>query len=190
VVGIARTGIPGRCGVHHLFGYPSAEARPLVDPPADESVRRVRDALERSGFGLRVVYVPRSARTARDAASALGCDLNCIVKSLVFRGRETGKTYLVEVGGTHRADVAALALAAGENVEMAPPDYVLAQTGFPVGGVAPVGHLNPVDTLIDETLLAYGEIWASAGSDRAMFRLTPAQLIQLTGGKPVRVATE
>ena len=150
----------------------------------------MQDALERSGFELRVVYVPQSARTARDAARALGCDLNCIVKSLVFRGRETDKTYLVEVGGAHRADVAALAQAAGENVEMAAPDLVLAQTGFPVGGVAPVGHLNPVETLIDETLLAYGEIWASAGSDRAVFRLTPAQLIQLTGGKPVRVTAE
>lgn len=162
----------------------------MVDPPADEAVRRVQDAPERSGFGLRVASVPQSVRTARDAARALGCDLNCIVKSLVFRGRDTGKTYLVEVGGAHRADIAALAQAAGENVEMAAPDYVLAQTGFPVGGVAPVGHLNPVETLIDETLLAYGEIWASAGSDRAVFLLTPAQLIQLTGGKPARVATE
>ena len=133
MVGIARTGIPGRRGVHHLFGYPSAKARPLVDPPANEPVRRVQAALERSGFGLRMVGMPQSARTARDAGRTLGCGLNCIVKSLVFRGRETGKTYLAEVGGAHRAEVAVLAHAAGENVEIAAPDYMLAQTGFPVG---------------------------------------------------------
>ncbi len=162
----------------------------MVDSPADEPIRRVQAALDRSGLELQVVYVPQTARTARDAARALGCDLNCIVKSMVFRGRETGKPYLAEIGGAHRADLAALAQAAGENVEMAARDFILAQTGFPVGGVAPVGHVNPVQTFIDETLMDHEEIWASAGSDRAVFRLTPAQLIQLTGGKPVRIAAE
>ena len=147
-------------------------------------------ALDHSGLGLQVVLVPQSARTAKDAALALGCELDSIVKSLVFRGRETGKTYLVVMGGSHRADLAALAQAAGENMDMAAPDFVLAQTGFPVGGVAPVAHLNPVETFIDKSLLARVEIWASAGSGQAVFRLSPAQLIQLTGGKPVRVAAE
>jgi prolyl-tRNA editing enzyme YbaK/EbsC (Cys-tRNA(Pro) deacylase) len=145
--------------------------------------------LEQSGFGLQVVTVPQTARTARDAARALGCDLNCIVKSLVFRGLTTGKVYLAEIGGAHRADLAAIAQAAGEAVEMAAPDFVLARTGFPVGGVAPVGHLHPVETFIDESLLGLAEIWASAGSDRAVFKLSPAQLIHLTGGKPARITT-
>ncbi len=147
-------------------------------------------ALDTSGYGLQVVLVPQSARTAKEAALALGCELDCIVKSLVFRGRETGKTYLVEMGGSNRADLAALAQAAGEAVDMAAPDFVLAQTGFPIGGVAPIAHLNPVETFIDELLLARDEIWASAGSGQAVFRLTPAQLIQLTGGKPLRLAAK
>jgi prolyl-tRNA editing enzyme YbaK/EbsC (Cys-tRNA(Pro) deacylase) len=162
----------------------------LVEPEADEPVRRVQAALDRFGFGLRVVFAPQSARTARDAARALGCSRDCIVKSLVFRGSKSGKPYLVEIGGGHRVDLDALARAAGEGVEMAGPDFVLAQTGFPVGGVAPVGHINPVEAFIDETLLGHEEIWASAGSDRAMFRLTPEQLIRLTGGKPVRINVE
>jgi prolyl-tRNA editing enzyme YbaK/EbsC (Cys-tRNA(Pro) deacylase) len=159
----------------------------LVVPEADEPTRRVQAALDRSGFGLRVTRLPQSARTVREAASALGCELDCIVKSLVFRGRETGKAYLVEIGGSHRADLDALALEARESVEMAAPDFVLAQSGFPAGGVAPVGLRQSMPTFIDEALLTRDELRASAGNERAVFRLTPAQLIQLTGGKPVRV---
>jgi prolyl-tRNA editing enzyme YbaK/EbsC (Cys-tRNA(Pro) deacylase) len=129
----------------------------LVVPEADEPTRRVQAALDRSGLGLRVTRLPQSARTAREAASALGCELDCIVKSLVFRGRGTGKAYLVEIGGAHRADLDALALAAGESVAMAAPDFILAQTGFHVGGVAPIGHLNTLSTFIDETLLSHAE---------------------------------
>jgi prolyl-tRNA editing enzyme YbaK/EbsC (Cys-tRNA(Pro) deacylase) len=70
---------------------------------------------------------------------------------------------------------------------MAAPDFVLGQTGFPVGGVAPVGLRQPMRTFVDETLFSRDKLWASAGNERAMFRLTPAQLIQLSGGKPVRI---
>jgi len=71
---------------------------------------------------------------------------------------------------------------------MAPPEFVLSQTGFPVGGVAPVGLRTQVEVFIDESLFSRSEIWAAAGSECEMFRLTPSQLIQLTGGKPVRLA--
>jgi prolyl-tRNA editing enzyme YbaK/EbsC (Cys-tRNA(Pro) deacylase) len=159
----------------------------MVEPSIDEAIRRVQAALDGLNIGLRVTLLPQTARTARDAARAVGCELDCIVKSMVFRGRETGKPYLVEIGGSRRVDPNLLAQAAGENVEMAAPDYVLEQTGFPVGGVAPVGLRLPVQTFVDEMLLAHAELWASAGNERAVFRLTPAQLIQLTGGKPVRI---
>lgn len=162
----------------------------MVDPVVDEPVRRVQTALDGFNYGLLVTHLPQSARTARDAAHALGCELDCIVKSLVFRGRETGKPYLVEIGGAHRVDPEALAQAAGESVEMAAPDFVLAQTGFPVGGVAPIGLRQPLQIFIDEALLARAELWASAGNERAVFRLTSAQLIELTGGKPVRIAQQ
>jgi prolyl-tRNA editing enzyme YbaK/EbsC (Cys-tRNA(Pro) deacylase) len=150
----------------------------------------VQTALDGFNCGLLVTHLPQSARTARDAAHALGCELDCIVKSLVFRGRETGKPVLVEIGGAHRVDPELLALAAGESVEMAAPDFVLAQTGFPVGGVAPIGLRQPLQIFIDEALLARDELWASAGNERAVFRLTPAQLIEFTGGKPVRIAQQ
>jgi prolyl-tRNA editing enzyme YbaK/EbsC (Cys-tRNA(Pro) deacylase) len=150
----------------------------------------VQTALDGFNCGLLVTHLPQSARTARDAARALGCELDCIVKSLVFRGRDSGKPLLVEIGGAHRVDPKLLADAVGESVEMAALDFVLAQTGFPVGGVAPVGLRYPMQTFVDEMLLAHAEVWASAGNERAVFRLTPAQLIELTGGKPVRIAQQ
>jgi prolyl-tRNA editing enzyme YbaK/EbsC (Cys-tRNA(Pro) deacylase) len=159
----------------------------LVNPPADEPVRRVQAALDRFASGLQVTRLPQTARTAREAANALGCELDCIVKSLVFRGRETGKPYLVEIGGSRRVDPERLAQAAGEAVEISTPDFVLEQTGFPVGGVAPVGLQRPIKTFVDELLLTHAELWASAGNERAVFRLTPAQLIELTGGLKARL---
>jgi prolyl-tRNA editing enzyme YbaK/EbsC (Cys-tRNA(Pro) deacylase) len=159
----------------------------LVESPVDESVRRVQAALDGFNYGLQVTHLPQTARTARDAARALGCQLENIVKSLVFRGRESGKPYLVEVGGAHKVDLERLSQAAGEGVEMASPDFILEQAGFPLGGVAPVGWRHPARTFIDEALLALSEVWASAGNERVVFRLTPAQLIELTGGKPVPI---
>jgi Cys-tRNA(Pro) deacylase len=162
----------------------------LVKPPAEEPVRRVQAALDRFDLGLQAVHLRQNARTAREAAHALGCEIDSIVKSLVLRGQRTGKAFLVEIGGAHRVNLEVLARAAGESVEMASPDFVLAQTGFPIGGVAPVGLRHPLETFVDESLLARKEIWASAGSERAMFRLTPAQLIQITGSKPIRIDGE
>jgi prolyl-tRNA editing enzyme YbaK/EbsC (Cys-tRNA(Pro) deacylase) len=162
----------------------------LVEPPTEEPVRRVQAALDRFGLGLQTVLLRQNVRTARGAARALGCGIDSIVKSLVLRGQRTGKAFLAEIGGAHRANLEVLARAIGEGVEMAPPDFVLAETGFPVGGVPPIGHRQPIATFVDETLLSQEEVWASAGSERAMFRLTPAQLIRITGGRPIRIDVE
>jgi prolyl-tRNA editing enzyme YbaK/EbsC (Cys-tRNA(Pro) deacylase) len=114
--------------------------------------------------------------------------MGCIVKSIVFRGRRSGKAYLAEIRGDHRVDLNLLAQAVGEPAEMARPDFVAAQTGFPVGSVPPVGHRAKIETIIDETLLDLREVWAAAGSDHAMVRLSPRQLVLITGGKPVRIS--
>lgn len=148
----------------------------------------MQDALEKSGLRLKVTRLSQSARSVREAAQALGCDPGAIVKSLVFRGEHSGNAYLAEVSGAHRVNLGMLSRAAGEKVTLAAPDFVLSRTGFPVGGVAPVGLPERIDVFIDETLLSQDEIWAAAGSEYAMLRLTPAQLLQLTGGKPVPLA--
>ncbi len=147
------------------------------------SVRRVQDAL---GAGHRVVELADSARTAEDAAKALGCRVDQIVKSLVFRGRQTERAILVAASGKNRVDERKVAALVAEPVEKADAAFVRARTGFAIGGVAPVGHAGPLTTLIDEDLLAWEEIWAAAGHPRTVFKLTPAALVAMTGG---RVAT-
>lgn len=152
------------------------------------SMRRVREALDNSGLSFEVVELPQSTRTAQEAADAVGCELGQIVKSLVFRGEASDRPYLVLVSGPNRADVARLRKHVGEAVEMADADFVRAQTGFSIGGVAPVGLLRPVETLIDEDLLAYDEIWAAAGTPSSVFRLDPRMLERLSDGRVVAVA--
>jgi len=151
------------------------------------SVRRVQDALAAQGLDLRVVEFPQSTRTAAEAAAVVGCDVAQIVKSLVFRGRESGRFLLVLASGANRVDEAAIGALVGEAVERGTPDFVREASGFAIGGVPPVGHATPPLTLIDEDLLAHGEVWAAAGTPNAVFRLEPRQLPRLTGGTVARV---
>ncbi len=158
-------------------------------PSLDPSAQKVQDALDALGFGCRVVELPGSTRTAQEAAQAVGASLGQIVKSLVFRGANSGRPLLVETSGANRASEARLAALAGEPVQRAAPDFVRQATGFAIGGVPPIAHspalenLPPALILIDEDFFQYAEIWAAAGTPRAVFRLTPAQLVQMTGGQ-------
>ena len=152
------------------------------------SMKRVQEALDRSGLSLEVVELPQSSRTAQEAADAVGCQLGQIVKSLVFRGIDTMTPYLVLVSGPNRADLELVGKLVGEPVRMAEADYVREQTGFSIGGVAPVGLQAPMRTIIDQDLLQYEGIWAAAGTPRSVFRLTPDDLLQLTAGQVANIS--
>ena len=151
------------------------------------SARKVQEALAAAGFSNRVVELPDSTRSAAEAAAAVGCSVAQIAKSLVFRGATSGRAVLVIASGAHRVDEARLAAELGEGVEKADAEFVREQTGFAIGGVPPVGHADLFATLVDEALLAHGEIWAAAGHPKAVFRLTPAELVAMTRGRVVRV---
>jgi prolyl-tRNA editing enzyme YbaK/EbsC (Cys-tRNA(Pro) deacylase) len=152
------------------------------------SIERVQQALRAVGLGHEVVELGLSARTAADAARAVGCRVDQIAKSLVFRLRDSGRPLLVVTSGANRVDEAKVAALVGEPLERADADFVRAETGFAIGGVAPIGHTRPVVTLIDEHLLRFEEIWAAAGHPRTVFRLTPEDLVTMTGGRVVVVA--
>ncbi|MDX1430546.1 MAG: YbaK/EbsC family protein [Rhodothermales bacterium] len=156
--------------------------------PAKSSARRVQEALEAAGLDLSVVELPQSARTARDAAIAIGCTVAQIAKSLVFKGAESGSPYLVVASGVNRVDVGRLSNLADERVAMAEPEFVRAATGYAIGGVPPVGHATAIRTWIDADLLQFDEIWAAAGTPSAVFRLTPQALIDITGGELANTA--
>ena len=155
---------------------------------ASPTVRRVQAALQALGLGHEIVDLGLSARTAADAAGAVGCRVDQIAKSLVFRLRESGRALLVVTSGTHRVNEARVAALVGEPLDRADADFVRAETGFAIGGVAPVGHVKPVVTLIDEHLLTFEEIWAAAGHPNMVFRLRPADLVTMTGGRVATVA--
>ena len=162
--------------------------QPPMLKPLPPSAQRVQEVLQHLGFTCQVLELPQSTRTAVEAAQAVGCTVGQIVKSLVFRGRETRKPILVLVSGANRVNEKTLAQRVGEPIEKADADYVREQTGFAIGGVPPIGHIQPLPTYIDQDLMQYAEIWAAAGTPHAVFRLTPTDLVQMTGGHLVSIA--
>ncbi|HKF36486.1 MAG TPA: YbaK/EbsC family protein [Ktedonobacteraceae bacterium] len=151
------------------------------------SARKVQDTLEMRGFPSHVVELPDSTRTAREAAQAIGCRVEQIVKSLVFKGQHSNKPILVVASGTNRVNERRLSELAGEPIEKADADFVRERTGFVVGGVPPLGHTGHIDTFIDADLLQYEKLWAAAGTPHAVFELTPAELKAMTGGHVVSI---
>jgi prolyl-tRNA editing enzyme YbaK/EbsC (Cys-tRNA(Pro) deacylase) len=152
------------------------------------SIKRVQDALAAYNIQTNVVELSDSTRTAVEAAQAIGTTEGQIIKSLVFRGKESGKAVLIEASGINRVNELRVAALIGEPIIKADADFVREQTGFAIGGIPPLGHLHPMGVvLIDEDLMQYSELWAAAGTPHAVFRLTPDQLIQIAGGEIVSI---
>jgi len=152
------------------------------------SAQKVQDALRALGFQFEVVELPASTRSAAEAAHAVGCQIGQIAKSLVFRTRHTQRPVLVIASGANRVDEAKIGELAGEPIEKANADFVREHTGFVIGGVPPVGHLESLITFIDEDLLLYKEIWSAAGTPHAVFCLIPQDMVKLTGGQVVNIS--
>ena len=151
-----------------------------------ERSRRVAEALEAFGAGGRVRELPASTRTAQAAAEALGCEVGAIANSLVFMADE--RPLLVMTSGRHRVDTALLAERLGRGtIRRAGPEEVRAATGQAIGGVAPVGHPAPVETVVDASLADYERLWAAAGTPRTLFPTDYAELVEMTGGTPMAV---
>lgn len=128
-----------------------------------------------------------STRTAQEAADRAGCELGQIVKSLIFRGKASGKPILVLTSGANRVDEKHIGSYAGETISRADADFVRAVTGYAIGGVPPIGHTEKMETYIDEDFLSYPTIWAAAGTPNAIFELKTEDLQKMTGGKVAQV---
>jgi prolyl-tRNA editing enzyme YbaK/EbsC (Cys-tRNA(Pro) deacylase) len=140
------------------------------------------------GLDTTIVYLERVARTSAEAAAAVGCRVDQIAKSLIFRLAQSGAPLLVIASGANRVDEARVAALVGEPLGKADADFVRTHTGFAIGGVAPVAHPAPLATLIDEHLLKWDRIWAAAGHPHTVFPLLPEDLVRITGGRVVVVA--
>jgi prolyl-tRNA editing enzyme YbaK/EbsC (Cys-tRNA(Pro) deacylase) len=151
------------------------------------SARAVARVLAESGARGEVVVLPRPAPTAATAAEQLGCDVGAIANSLLFDA--DGAPLLVLTSGAHRVDTHKIAALVGATrVGRAAPDFVRAHTGQAIGGVAPVGHPQPVPTLVDVDLQQYDTVWAAAGHPHTVFPTSFQELLRLTGGTPAEVA--
>ena len=145
-------------------------------------LKRVRAALDASGIPTEIVETPL-ARTAQDAANALGCAVDQIAKSIIFRGTQSGEAILFLTAGGNTVDPEKAAAAAGEPLGKADAALVRAQTGFAIGGVSPIGHLNPIRAFFDSRLQIYDEIWAAAGTPHHVFRAQPDDLLRISSAQ-------
>jgi prolyl-tRNA editing enzyme YbaK/EbsC (Cys-tRNA(Pro) deacylase) len=152
------------------------------------AAQRVQDALRAKGLDCTVRHMDRTTRTAEEAAAACGCAVGQIVKSLVFRGAQSGKPYLLLVSGANRVDEKAVAGRIGELLRRPDAHYVREATGFAIGGIPPLGHDAPLATFMDEGLLAYDVVWAAAGTPDAVFPIAPARLAEAAAATVIPVA--
>lgn len=151
------------------------------------SAQKVQEAIRQRGYSVEVIELPQSTRTAVEAAQAVGCEVAQIVKSLIFKAKRTERPILVIASGANRVNEKTIEALIGEPLGKADADFVRQQTGFVIGGVPPIGHIQPLPTFIDEDLLQYTEIWAAAGTPHAIFKLTPQMLVELCGGQVVKI---
>jgi prolyl-tRNA editing enzyme YbaK/EbsC (Cys-tRNA(Pro) deacylase) len=144
------------------------------------AVDRVTAALARAGVDAEIREYPAGARTAQDAAAAVGCEVGQICKSLVFRVGDD--PLLVIASGANRVDEGRF------GATKADAAFVREQTGYAIGGVPPLAHARQIETVIDEDLLAYDVVWAAAGTPQSVFAIAPGALVAVTGGRVARVS--
>jgi len=153
-----------------------------------EPVKRVQEFIAQFDPKLKVLALDTTARTAKDAAESLGCEVGAIVKSLVFRADDTFLICLV--AGDKRCSLNKLKkIISKKDVCMANADEVKVNTGFSIGGVAPIAHLKKLNILIDQSLGRFQSVFAAAGHPNSIFKIEYNQLVQMTKGE-VKEITE
>jgi Cys-tRNA(Pro) deacylase len=151
------------------------------------SAQKIQNLLNSLGYDYIVIEYAESTRTAQEAADRAGCELGQIVKSLIFRGKISGKPILVLTSGSNRVDEKRISGYAGETISRADADFVRSVTGYAIGGVPPIGHTQNMETFLDEDFFSYQTIWAAAGTPNAIFELKTEDLQKMTNGKIAQV---
>jgi prolyl-tRNA editing enzyme YbaK/EbsC (Cys-tRNA(Pro) deacylase) len=162
----------------------------MMESELSHSAKRVQDFLSSKGFSFKVRELPGSTRTAQEAADSVGCTVSQIAKSLIFREEKTDRPVLVIASGSNRVDLKKIKRASGLKLGRADAKFVKDQVGFAIGGVPPVGHIEPLETILDRDLKKHATIWAAAGSPFAVFQLAPQDLESLTEGEWIELSEE
>lgn len=138
-----------------------------------KSMKRVAAALTAAGIDTTIMEMGDQTRTAQQAADAAGCALDQIAKSVIFAGLDSGKPVLFLTAGGNKVDTARASAVAGEPLGKADAALIRDQTGFAIGGVAPIGHLSPIRAFMDPRLLDFAVVYAAAGTPRHIFPIAP-----------------
>lgn len=146
----------------------------------------VNDILQAAGLPGRVQMLDEAVTTARAAAAYLGCPVGAIANSLIF-ATDRGAALLIMTSGAHRVDMIKVGEQLGVELRRASADFVREHTGQPIGGVAPVGHPQPIPTIVDRALAAFDQLWAAGGIPHAVLPLTYRELLLLTGGTEIDI---
>ena len=147
-----------------------------------EPVKRAKKFLKDFDRSLEVIVLDKSARTAQDAATALGCNVGAIVKSLLFKTNDS--FILCLVAGDKRASLNKIKkIINKKDVSMANPEDVKSQTGYTIGGVSPIGHLKQIEIIIDNSLERFNELFAAAGHPNCVFKINFTNIQKITNGK-------
>jgi prolyl-tRNA editing enzyme YbaK/EbsC (Cys-tRNA(Pro) deacylase) len=146
----------------------------------------VNDILQAAGLPGRVQMLDEAVATARAAAAYLGCPVGAIANSLIF-ATDRGTALLIMTSGAHRVDMIKVGEQLGVELRRAPADFVREHAGQPIGGVAPVGHPEPIPTIVDRALADFDELWAAGGIPHAVLPLTYRELLLLTAGRELDV---
>ena len=144
---------------------------------------RVKSCLEKYSLDQGIRLLDDAVRTAKAAAEALGCSTSQIANSLIFRDMHSDGAVLIMCSGGYRVDLDKVQLLTGLSLGKADAEFVKAQSGFAIGGVAPVAHTKPLPTFLDISLRQHQVIWAAAGTPESIFPMSPDQLEQMTAGK-------
>ena len=155
------------------------KVNPSRSPGLNPKANQFQKTLKRLGYNNQIIELGKPAGTVQEAALAIGCQIGQIAKSIVLKSLAVKKPLLIIASGSNQINKKVIADHSGEPVEIANPDFVLEKTGFAVGGVPPIGHLQPIKTFIDIDLFRHREIWASGGSPKVVFKLTPGGTLHL-----------
>lgn len=153
-----------------------------MNVPLSKSAQAIQDIMSQKGLHSKVVELPESARTAQEAASAIGCMLGQIAKSLIFKTEKTHKPILVLTSGPNRVNEKLIEAVVGEKIIKADAEFTREVTGFAIGGIPPLGHKQHIRTFIDQDLLTFDIVWAAAGTPHAVFSLKAGDLEAITQG--------
>jgi len=145
-----------------------------------KSVKRVLAEAETLGLSVEIIRKEESTKTAQEAADAMGCEVDQILKSIIFLGKTSGECILFMTAGGNRVDMDKASALAGEELRRADAAVIREQTGFAIGGVSPLGYKNPIRKFMDQRLLDFDVIWAAAGTPNDNFSIDPSQLQRAT----------